>query len=134
MLNELSKEIHQTSVEHGWWNPAPSFGEVIALCHSELSEALEEYRSDHPTIWYACTEGEYIQCNPKDIYDCTMYGCENECAYRSSKAEGIAVEMADCLIRILDWAGHEGVDMDAIVRDKMKYNKTRPFRHGGKKL
>lgn len=52
----------------------------------------------------------------------------------SIKPDGIAVELADCIIRILDWAGHEGVDLDTIIREKMKYNRTRPYRHGGKKL
>ena len=42
--------------------------------------------------------------------------------------------MADCIIRILDWAGKENIDMDAIIREKMEYNKTRPYRHGGKVL
>lgn len=45
-----------------------------------------------------------------------------------------AVEMADCIIRILDWSGKEGLDMDAIIREKMDYNKTRPYWHGGKVL
>lgn len=48
------------------------------------------------------------------------------------KPEGIAVEMADCLIRILDWFGHEGLDVDGIVREKMLYNKGRPYKHGKK--
>ena len=133
MLNELSKEIHQTAVEHGWWNPTPSFGEVIALCHSELSEGLEEHRADRPMVWRKCMtcDGD-TPCMEAGCGDWEDGVCELDCL--SPKPEGIAVEMADCLIRILDWAGDEGVDMDAIVRDKMKYNKTRPFRHGGKKL
>ena len=48
--------------------------------------------------------------------------------------EGVAVEMADCIIRILDWAGHNDVDMDAIIREKHEYNKSRPYRHGDKVL
>ena len=48
--------------------------------------------------------------------------------------EGIAVEMADCLIRILDWCGKENIDMDKVVRIKMDYNKARAYRHGGKLL
>lgn len=50
------------------------------------------------------------------------------------KPEGRAVELIDCIIRILDWMGHEQVDVDMLMRRKMDYNKTRPYRHGGKKL
>ena len=48
--------------------------------------------------------------------------------------EGIAVEMIDCIIRILDWLGKEGLDVDGILARKHEYNKGRPYLHGGKKL
>ena len=38
-LNEWAKVIHENAVNHGWWEEEKSFGEVIALCHAELSEA-----------------------------------------------------------------------------------------------
>ncbi len=130
MLNELAKEIHQTAVEHGWWENAPSFGEVVALCHSELSEALEEYRAKRPMVY-----ADQIVEDPKSAAGWEMQRTTDLKRFSpADKPEGIAVEMADCLIRILDWAAHEGVDMDAIVRTKMEYNKTRTYRHGGKKL
>lgn len=124
-INEFAKEIHQNAVEHGWWDEPRTFGEIVALCHSELSEALEEYRAGNrirpgqptPMVYYS--GAGYVATAP------------TECC---KKPEGIAVEMADCLIRILDWAGKEGLDMDAIVSEKMEYNKTRPYRHGGKVL
>mgnify|MGYP001140463992 CR=1 FL=1 len=119
-LNEWAKEIHKNAVEHGWWDEPRSFTEVIALCHSELSEALEEYRSKKPTTYFTCkcgakTDSQYICCGKK------------------MKPEGIAVEMADCIIRILDWCGKEGIDIEQIILTKHEYNKTRPYRHGGKK-
>ncbi len=40
-LNKLSREIHQNAVDHGWYDKKQSFGEIVALCHSELSEALD---------------------------------------------------------------------------------------------
>lgn len=126
-LNEYRDKIHENAVAHGWWDEERSFGDIVALCHSELSEALEEYRAGRPMEWRQC--GMDGVCNPDD--------CMQEhtsCKYRRDKPEGVAVEMADCLIRILDWCGKEGVDIDCIVQEKMAYNETREYRHGGKKL
>ena len=131
-LNELAKEIHENSVAHGWYEPPRSFGEIVALCHSELSEALEEYRAKKPMVYCAehkCGENE----SGDDMNVCLdCYHKRAESDETMFKPEGIAVEMADCLIRILDWCGSEGVDIDEIVRIKNAYNRTRPYKHGGK--
>lgn len=124
MLNELATEIHDNAVRHGWWDEEPSFGDIIALCHSELSEALEEYRSDKPMQYqiqsYGIVQGRVVTDIDKWFPD--------------SKPEGIATEMIDCIIRILDWCGKENIDVDALMKAKHEYNKTRPYRHGGKRL
>ena len=39
--------------------------------------------------------------------------------------------MVDCIIRIFDYLAH--IDIDGIMKCKMKYNASRPYRHGGKK-
>jgi NTP pyrophosphatase (non-canonical NTP hydrolase) len=44
------------------------------------------------------------------------------------------VEMADVIIRILDWAELVGVDMEEVVSEKVEYNATRSYKHGGKLL
>ena len=135
-INEFAKEVHQNAAEHGWWDEPRTVGEIIALCHSELSEALEEFRAGRPMVWYACTagNGDGHMCNPNLWLDCDMAGQEENCPYRNKKPEGISVELADCIIRILDYLGKEGVDVEAVLAEKHAYNKTRPYRHGGKAL
>lgn len=138
-LYEWAKEIHENAVKHGWWDEPRSFGEIVALCHAELSEALEEYRDGNPMVYYNCNGGricvdyrqdENVSCGSR-VYDPDEPG---HCHALNRKPEGIATEMIDCVIRILDWCGKEGIDVDEIMRIKHEYNKTRPYRHGGKKI
>lgn len=135
-MTALAKEIHANAVAHGWWDEERSFGDIIALCHSELSEALEEYRANRPMVWYACNEATPSTgpCTPADEFECLNYGEETGCKYRDTKPEGVAVEMIDCLIRILDWCGRHDIDVDALLAEKHAYNKTRPYKHGGKRI
>jgi hypothetical protein len=123
-FTEFAREVHENAVAHGWWDQDRGFPEILALCHSELSEALEEHRNGKPLLYFACKNQ-----TPNGI----AFTCNRDCARcEHGKPEGAAVEMADCMIRILDWCGKEGVDIDAIIHMKHEYNKTRPYKHGGK--
>jgi NTP pyrophosphatase (non-canonical NTP hydrolase) len=140
VLNQIRDEIHKNAVDHGWWDEERSFGEIIALCHSELSEALEEYRNGRPLIWHACIPTDpiagcrnMVHCNSK----MSRIGCIKpaaDCQYKDKKPEGIAIELADCIIRILDYCGKEGIDIEEAIRLKHEYNKTRTYRHGNKRI
>jgi NTP pyrophosphatase (non-canonical NTP hydrolase) len=111
MIRKLSKEIHENAREKGWWpegdDDVNNIPEKIALVHSELSEALEEYRN------HRIPDGIYMD-NP-------------------SKPEGFGIELADAVIRIFDLAEYLQIDIQECIEVKMDYNKTRPQRHGGKR-
>ena len=111
-IEELARMIHENAVQHGWWEEKREPAEVNALIHSEWSEALEEARAGRPLVWYACGEANSasIPCNPADDTECRMYGREAECEYRGHKPEGIAVELIDGCIRILDYLGNVGIE------------------------
>lgn len=119
ILNAFADEVHKNAVTHGWWEEERSFAEIIALCHSELSEALEEYRKDADICYYYDNDGDI---------------CTDMTAYNGEKLEGIGVELADCVLRILDYCGKENIDIAEILKLKHEFNKTRDFKHGGKRI
>lgn len=130
-ISEIVTRAHDNAVKHGFWDPAPEFGTAIALIHSELSEALEEARAGRPNVWFRCLEGDpSLLCDPTDETECFQFGHEDQCQYRGKKPEGVAVELADAVIRIADLCGHLGIDLEAAIALKMEYNETRPFKHG----
>ena len=104
-LTDWAKDIHETAKAHGWYESNRELPELIALMHSELSEALEAYRRKEPDFY----RGE------------------------NGKPEGVGIELADCLIRILDTCAYLQIDIGEAVRLKTQYNLTRPWRHGGKR-
>lgn len=118
-LGDLAKRIHEIIDSHGFWPPeGRNFGEMIALAHSELSEALEAHRDDDAPLWF------------KHDGDCLVEHGGCTC---NPKPEGAAVELMDCIIRCLDTFNHpsmEGADPDTVLEVKMRYNAGRPYKHG----
>ena len=108
-INQLANRVHQWAINKGWWEDGKSktFPEQAMLMVTELAEAVEEYRAGR---------------NYTEVY------------YKDGKPEGIPIELADCIIRIFDTASQYGIDLELAMETKMKYNETRPMRHGGKKL
>ena len=104
-IKELQKSIHNLAVKKGWWESDRKIPEFLCLIHSEISEALEAYRIKGIDNWI-----------------------------ENGKPEGIAVELADAIIRILDLSEYFDFDMEQYILDKHEYNKSRPFWHGNKKI
>ena len=103
-ISEIQKEVHRLAIEKGWYESSRTVPELLCLVHSEISEALEEYRNGHNLTYLG--EG--------------------------GKPEGLPIELADAVIRICDMAEGLGIDLENAIVAKHAYNRTRPHRHGGK--
>lgn len=116
-IKQLIEESHKTAIDRGWWDDIKkkTFGDQCANFHGEISEAWEDYRDGH-----GYTE---IYYEPK-----LRFGTR-----KTRKPCGIPIELADLLIRVFDTCGHYHIDLEKALKIKMEYNKTRAYRHGGKR-
>lgn len=107
-LLEWSSIIDDICDLKGWNEEEKTQGDWAILVMTEISEAFEEYRKNR---------------EPGEIYHSS-----------DGKPEGMAIEYADALIRILHWFEYHDLDPRYFMIKKLRYNITRPHRHGGKRV
>ena len=127
-LGALAAAIHDNAVSKGFWDTPRPLPESIALMHSELSEALEEHRAGRGDVYYQINGVTVFRVTDDSGADWAS-GADTWTGV-TPKPEGVAVELVDCLIRILDTLATLDVDIDKVVTDKMLYNAGRSRLHG----
>lgn len=118
-IDQLIQEAHSTAKEKGFHDNPLEFGTLLMLVTSELGEALEADRKNKRFDPNTCDleilaerEDEHFIETFKTIKD-TVEG-----------------ELADVFIRLFDLCGLMNIDIESMIKAKMRYNKTRPIRHG----
>lgn len=101
-FNDMAKETGENALAKGFWDGEQNEGEKICLMHSELSECLDALRHG----------------NPPDNHIPEFSGAE--------------AELADTVIRIMDFAYHKKLRLAEAIIAKHKYNKNRPYKHNKK--
>lgn len=128
-LNELAAACHKSAQDKGWYDePSPRTpAEALLLITTEVAEIVEEIRKPNPIgkMYFIAVPGLQAAIDE---------GCSTsvEIASRGIKPEGESTEVADVLIRLLDYAVWRGIDIEVAVETKMAYNATRERRHGKK--
>ena len=98
----VQNKIHETAKDKGWWDEDRNNGELIALMHSELSEALEALRLG------------------------------NQSDDKIPEFSGLEAELADVIIRIMDMAAARNLNIAGAILAKANFNTQREHKHGGK--
>ncbi len=127
-LTALRNEAYDNAKAHGFHDVSRTVGDAMMLIATEVSEAFEAFREGgklnetfyHPGTWGSAVE---LSREPKSPDGSKLY-----------KPVGVPSELADIIIRVLDFCGEHDIDIERIVIEKMAYNRSRPFKHGGKVL
>lgn len=106
-FRKIQKKIHKQSNKSGFWPESLDYeteeyhsAAMLALIAGEGHEALEAYRANNPPSEKLPDRGE------------------------------VEEELADIIIRTMDWAQAHGVDLAGVIEEKMEYNSTRKHKHG----
>lgn len=112
-LEQLSTDIYNIAAEHGFHDETePDMARYLANLHGEVSELWEAYRTSKLNV--LCDKAEKMQA-----LGLVPLTCAEE-------------EIADILIRTIDTAKTLGIDIEKAIYNKNEYNRSRPYKHGGK--
>jgi len=98
--NNIAKKVYKNAVNHGFWKEEPNDGERMALIHAEISEALEALRDGNPS------------------------------SSKIMEFSNLEEELADAVIRIMDYAFGKDLDIAGAIIAKIEYNQNREYMHG----
>lgn len=115
-LQKMQAEVLEVNQANGWFEDDRTFGDDIALLHTEVSEMFEAFRdggfADQTNSVPQTRNGETTLPKP----------------------EGVGSEAADVLVRLLDTCERHNIDIVYEFNRKLAYNRTRGHKHGGKRV
>jgi NTP pyrophosphatase (non-canonical NTP hydrolase) len=108
-FNRAAAAAYAIAFDHGFWD-GPENNHLVtklALIHSEATEALEAIRDKSGRGGY-------------------------QPSTHIPEFNALEEELADIVIRVMDWSAGAGLRVGAAIMAKMAFNADRSHRHGGK--
>jgi len=127
-IRELAREAEEVMKEKGFYDGPDSedIDRKLLLTVGEVVEAQNELRAGNLPQEIYFHDAKDIPGVPRPTpLDRVAHG---------QKPEGFGIELADVVIRVCTIAQHFGIDLQQCIEMKHAYNKTRPYRHGGKRF
>ena len=149
-LPEMQTRIHEWAVRKEWRGENAetqrTTGDDIALICSEAAEALEAFREcgDPNRLWWTYdveVEGvKFKHCSLEQLK--ILFNCDDlddvysyiDALGLTPKPQGVGPELADILVRILDYCEEHGISLLENMQMVLHHNESREVRHGGKYL
>jgi len=109
-LNNLAYKINRLNVLAGWYRHPTSVAHKLLLIHAEVSEAVEADRKNKRS------NGNIVLINDMK-YDSDFIN-----SYKENTKGSLDEEIADIIIRALDFAAYENIDIAHHIQAKLRYN------------
>lgn len=122
-LNELSVQAHENARKHGFWDNNPTPEHCLMLVITEIGEMVEADRKDRLCIFNRIKKEANLAAAQKISYRELVDNAPdfNE-AFGEIVKDTVEDEMADVAIRLLDLAGHLGMDFTKL--SEMRYHRA----------
>ena len=123
----MDREVYLANKAKGFWKYREETPQLIRnFFPEEIAEefaiAVEKAYNAQAIALMHSELSEALEADRKDLMD-------DKLPHR----KGLEVELADTVIRIMDFSQGKNLDVDGAVSEKLNYNKTRPYLHGENK-
>ncbi len=123
----MDKEVYQANKAKGFWKYREETPQLIRnFFPEEIAEefaiAVEKAYNAQAIALMHSELSEALEADRKDLMDDKL-----------THRKGLEVELADAVIRIMDFTQGKDMDLDNTIAEKLTYNTTRPYLHGENK-
>ena len=123
----MNKEVYLANKAKGFWRFREETPELIRKYFpveiaEEFAIAVEKAYNAQAIALIHSEISEALEADRKDLMDDKL-----------THRKGLEVELADAVIRIMDFTQGKDMDLDNTIAEKLAYNTTRPYLHGENK-
>lgn len=121
-FNDKCRSIFEANKLKGFWDERlaiPKKMRDTCLFTDEEIISVEKAFKGQLLMLMVSELSEAMEADRKDLMDDKL-----------THREGFEVELADCVIRIMDAGGGFGLDLEGAISEKLEYNTSRPYKHG----
>lgn len=139
----IANDVHQIAKEKGWWDVQTAEEWYKAIGKGEVYLALQGDDDREAALKAAYEDGQQNPMPNKGEKIALMHS-ENSEALEGIRKPGPdkhcpqfsneVIELADDIIRKMDYAEYYGLPLAEAIIAKAEFNKTRAHKHGGKKF
>ena len=123
----MDREVYLANKAKGFWKYREETPQLIRnFFPEEIAEefaiAVEKAYNAQAIALMHSELSEALEADRKDLMDDKL-----------THRKGLEVELADAVIRIMDFTQGKDMDLDNTIAEKLAYNTTRPYLHGENK-